>query len=187
MKKVLVMMVMLSVLLVSVGCGKKSEGDGAKVAASGFLDGVIASDYKKAAEFMEDASELPTDQEADPVLSQIFSKISYEIKEVKQDGDKATVKLTVKHPNFANMMEIAQTQLAEVAAKALESVADGETKDEAAQQEEMTKMITDVLTEAMGKDENLVETESELIVVKIDGKWKVSKDSNMDSLFGVEE
>ncbi|QUI23290.1 hypothetical protein HZI73_13775 [Vallitalea pronyensis] len=185
MKKVFVMMVMLCVLLASVGCAKKTESGGPKTAISGFLDGIIASDYKKAAEYAEDASELPSEEDVDPIATEIFSKISYEITDVKEDGDKATVKLKVKHPDFNNIMEIAQSKMMELTAKALESAADSEEKDPEAQQEEITKMVTDLLTEEMGKEENIKETEAELIAVKIDGKWKVSKESKTESLFGL--
>lgn len=183
MKRVLSMILVVGLILATVGCGKKTVNDEASAAVTNFLSELKKGDFKKATEYVVDGDEFELADD-DQMLTTMFGSIKYEVLSVEGSDDEFTVKIKVKHPDFEQLTKVIQAQAASLLESAMASAADGDSESNM-DPEQVAKQINDAMTKALEEDNSVIESESEIKVKKVDGKYKISDLTAISQMFGM--
>lgn len=179
MKKYFLVTVVILSMLMFQGCSKSSSKDNeATKAVTAFMDSIIDGNFEKAYENFESANDTSSEIKDNPMNDFIFSQIKYEVVESKVNEDTATVKIKVTHPVFQDIIKSITEYMTSENIKLLESH-DSE--------EDVTKLLQDTVDEIKKDDKIAVEeTEVELELKLVEGKWVISEDCSLISIFGVQ-
>ncbi|KEO83545.1 hypothetical protein [Tumebacillus flagellatus] len=197
MKKALALGLLAVLATTLIGCGSSTAtssngGDTAtkqeavksvpEDAVKGFLDSLKKVDLTGAAAYTEDNNKdmfsSEETKESQQVLNDMLSALTYEIGEVKADGNKATVAVKISAVDFTNLM---QTVMSDMMTEAMSAALADPTKQP--DQAEMEKKAQDAVAKA-AKDPSAPKKNTDLTIdVKKKGdKWVIVNNDNNSKL-----
>ncbi len=178
MKKKITWMTMLLICLVAsllfCGCGEKG-GSGPAGAVESFLNAAKKMDLDEMAKYETDGKwtgqmkEMLTIKAWEKVMKKTASKMTYSIneKEVKEEGDQATVQAEISYIDGTSFFtEI----LTEYFTQAL-SMAAGD--DQEMDEDQVLQLLEDIVDDKLDSMEETVTKETVTFTCKKDGGWKV--------------
>ena len=154
MKKIFRYVVLACMFLMLVACGKK--------------DSEKAFDTK-VKEFKEQATKNGEESsESTKLIAKIFNKATYKVNKVEENGDNAQLDVTIKAVNLGKYIdELSQR---------LQNTASAEPTEE-----ELNKIANEYFTELLKNEKDLEfsETNVQIQMAKIDGKWEVENPADL--------
>nr|WP_314656171.1 DUF5105 domain-containing protein [uncultured Fusobacterium sp.] len=154
MKKIFRYVVLACMFLMLVACGKK--------------DSEKAFDVK-VKEFKEQATKNGEEGlESTKLIAKIFNKATYKVNKVEENGDNAQLDVTIKAVNLGKYIdELSQR---------LQNTASAEPTEE-----ELNKIANEYFTELLKNEKDLEfsETNVQIQMAKIDGKWEVENPADL--------
>ena len=165
-------------LLTLASCGGDSaqKAQEAQQAFGTVMDGFKNGDTAAIEEYVD----MSADPELSAALAASLGNISYEVKSVTADGNKATVDVSVTSLDTSQIM---QKYIESVAA--LVSSPDYQSKIDTMTKEEYDALMNEQLEKILSSGEIGTVTSDETIeMTKEDGKWKLSDSALPDKLIG---
>ena len=150
---VLAIVALLTVLIVTSSDPKKS--------VDGFLTNLKAGDFEKAQEFATGDSLLKDQDYSEETQKLLFDKISWKVKKVTAENDKAKVEIEITNKDFEVIVQNCMKKLL----SNFKAVLEGNVSE---------KSIEKYFIEELKSDNAQMKTETKTIELqKQDGKWKV--------------
>lgn len=150
---VLAIVALLTVLIVTSSDPKKS--------VDGFLTNLKAGDFEKAQEFATGDSLLKDQEYSEETQKLFFDKISWKVKKVTAENDKAKVEIEITNKDFEVIVQNCMKKLL----SNFKAVLEGNVSE---------KSIEKYFVEELKSDNVQMKTETKTIELqKQDGKWKV--------------
>ncbi|HLR34091.1 MAG TPA: hypothetical protein VK071_02045 [Tissierellales bacterium] len=179
-KKTLLLLLAVVMIFTVSGCGQKVDPEAEPVI--GFYDAIKSDNPDSADDFIYfedgkdqemdfDLSEFGLEDTDDKELAElVFSELKYEINDIKKDGEKATVNVTVTSKDFSEIMG--------GLFKEVLSMEDLMFMDE----KELNKELSVKLTEIIKNTDKTSDTTLDIKVVKKDGKWFIDGDDTKNAM-----
>ena len=173
-------MLAAGLVLALSGCGKSNGEELIRTSVTEVMEVFKNPTEENLKQFVEnsdiDTSELDAyDIDLYEFLGHCFKHFSYEVGEVKVDGDHATVDVTVTNANVSKAMENATNTVMGNVDQYADMLA-----AEDGQKQFMKVFFDEIYAELDGSDE-LVTSDEKLTLTKTDGEWEVDK-SSLDSV-----
>ncbi len=150
---VLAIVALLTVLIVTSSDPKKS--------VDGFLTNLKAGDFEKAQEFATGDKLLENQEYSEETQKLFFDKISWKVKKVTAENDKAKVEIEITNKNFEVIVQNCMKKLL----SNFKAVLEGNVSE---------KSVEKYFVEELKSDNVQMKTETKTIELqKQDGKWKV--------------
>lgn len=174
-KKILSLFMVLSLVLVSlVGCSSSSpKGDLEEFMKEVQTENLISKGFNE----YEDEEMLS--KELLESMDEIVSQATFDIGKAEVDGDKATVKLTIKNKDYGRAFK---DGVNETVGKIFMKIMDLEDDSEEAVNEAAMKIFEESINEAIEKADREYVKELDVKMVKKDDKWQPDDDSKEDIL-----
>lgn len=183
MKKGISLILALALTLSMIGCGGNKPGP--DTAVTGFCDAVKAFDFVTASGYLEENSDDWQDTYDNEQLEEEFgsaaivtylkdcaSKMSYEIGEIEENGEEATVPVTF---TYVDSDEVIKAVIDEYLVQALALAFSG------AEDEEIEALLDTVFEEqAQSVEAGTATMDLAFNCVKVDGEWKIAAFSEDD-------
>jgi len=154
MKKIFHYVILACMILMLVACGKK--------------DSEKAFDAK-VKEFKEQITKNGEEGlESTKLIARIFDKATYKVNKVEENGDNAQLDVTIKAVNFGKYLDEFSQHM--------QNTASAEPTEE-----ELNKIAVEYFTELLKNEKDLEfnETNVQIQMVKIDGKWEVENPADL--------
>ena len=154
MKKIFHYVILACMILMLVACGKK--------------DSEKAFDAK-VKEFKEQITKNGEDGlESTKLIARIFDKATYKVNKVEENGDNAQLDVTIKAVNFGKYLDEFSQHM--------QNTASAEPTEE-----ELNKIAVEYFTELLKNEKDLEfnETNVQIQMAKIDGKWEVENPADL--------
>ncbi len=183
MKRIVPIILALALVLSLAGCSGKKAGPDAAVTA--FCGAIQAFDFEKAADCMEhgvedwetlyDGQQLEEELDSEPAvtyLKECAAKMTYELGEVKEDGESATVPVTFTYVDAQPVFNaVLDEYIAQAFALAMTDADDAE----------IDALFDSVFEEqAQSVETNTASVDMDFKCVRVDGEWKIAAFSEDD-------
>lgn len=162
MKKIWVLLVVATMMVVSVGCGSKTETP--EQAVTNFMEALIKVDQETLAKYSDSTETLENDvtQTSEEAAQLLFGALSYKILSSKQEADNATVDIEITAIDM-------NVVVGEYMQKGLEKIFSGE--------EISDEQASVMLKEALENNKDTKVTNScQLQLTKSEDSWKITVD-----------
>lgn len=151
-----------------------------KKSLDGLLMNLKAGDFEKAQEYLSDDESLTDTTLDDETQKLLFNKLSWNIKKVTKEKDKATIVVEIKNKDFKTIIKnYTDRALEDAKNSAKEAIGSGSANIATDSTSQRTKLKQYFIDE-LNKDD-VATTSSEIVInaVKVDNKWKIVSDDNL--------
>lgn len=154
-----------------------------KKSLESLLMNLKAGDFEKAQEYLSDDGSLTDTLLDDETQKLLFNKLSWNIKKVTKDKDKATIVVEIKNKDFKTIIKnYTDKALEDAKSSAKEAIQNGNSSasisivDPTSQRDKLKQYFLDELNK-----DDVPTTSNEIVInaVKVDNKWKIVSDDNL--------